>query len=113
MVTIKISLGGEERELKFGKMGFFNHVGDVFNGDPIELVNGSATPSKQYEIVFACVYAGLKCAGSQETKETVNEWVMDMEYSDGAKVMIAFQQGYATSNGQAGEAEARKLVEVN
>lgn len=105
-------LGGTERDLKFGTMGFFKHVGKVFSGDPLDLVNGSATPAKQYEVILACIYAGLKCAGGKDTPEQVDTWVQELEFDEAARVMKAFQEAHASGNGKAGETQARELVEV-
>lgn len=118
--TITLQIGGQKRQLKFGTMAFFEHAGEVFKGDPMELVYGFSTadilkagssndekfslsigisdPKKLYNIIHAFVYAGLICAGNDCDVNTVNQWVSDLDFTTGSKVLA---EGRAALKGPA------------
>ena len=60
--TISLSLGGEERVLMFGTLGFFEYVKEATGKDPLEWLNnlGSEGGLTVYlEDTAAVVYAGV------------------------------------------------------
>ena len=60
--TISLSLGGEERVLMFGTLGFFEYVKEATGKDPLEWLNnlGSQEGLTVYlEDTAAVVYAGV------------------------------------------------------
>ena len=112
--TMQLLIGGEERQLKFGTVAFFKFAGEVYKGDPMELVYGISTlellkfsgsknkedkervtelltgisdPAKLYNIIYAFVYGGLRCGGNEVTPEQVNEWVSDMDFTTGSELL--------------------------
>jgi hypothetical protein len=93
---ISAIVGGQQRSLTFGNMGFFDYAGEVYDGDPMELLLGSSNPKKVFQIVHAYVYAGLKSAGESVTPEQVKEWVKDMEFQ-AAGDLLAQARGILTS----------------
>lgn len=106
----KLLLGGEERVLKFGSMGFFKHVGEVYEGDPLDMITGVSNPKKQYELILAVIYGGLMCAGGTYTKDQVDAWVQELDFESAASVLQVMRQAMAGNNGQAGEVEAQAMV---
>ena len=130
---LTINLGGIDRELKFGTMLFFKHAAEVYNGDPMELVYGINTadllsvngnkeeaiklitgikdPVKLFYIILAFVYAGLACNGAVHTKEEVEQWVSDMGFNTGFKVLEVGRAALTeSSNGKPGEKDAQMIV---
>lgn len=108
---IKLQLGGSERTLKFGTFGLMKHIGDVYSGDPLDMIQGVSAPSKVYEMVLSVVYGGLRCAGDAVTKEQVDAWVQDLDMDEAAKILEASREAYVSNNGQTGETEARTITE--
>jgi|GEM_PF-4141876 len=106
-----IEIGGQQRTLKFGTMGFFKYIAEVITGDPIEFVNQITTPKNQYEIVFAYVYAGLRCSGDNTPKDQIDTWVQSMEFEVAKEILKVGQEAMLGGNGKAGEKEAGELVE--
>lgn len=109
--TLNANLGGESRSLKLGTAGLMRYAGEVYPGDPMELLfgintiellksysgNGSESPEsivtgvnnpkKLFEIIYAFIYGGLKCAGCKEEKEKIFEWVVDMDFDEGFNIL--------------------------
>jgi hypothetical protein len=105
---ITINLGGIDRELKFGTMGFFKHIGEIIQGDPLEFMNAIGNPKKQYDLIYACVYAGLKSNGIDIPE--LDSLVQDMTFDQGAEVIKVAQESLLGGNGQAGEKEAQMMA---
>lgn len=103
-------LGGQERPLKFGGMGFFKYAGEVYSGDPTDLVSSAKNPKEQYDRMVVVIYAGLKCAGGTDEFEQVESWVQDLPIPDAARIRLSYLEAYAEQNGSPGEVEARELV---
>lgn len=109
--VMTLHLGGKERTLKFGTMGFFKYVGEIIDGDPLTLFNEITNPRKQYELTFACIYAGLKCGGCELSKDEIDVLVQQIEFTTASEIIKTVQEAMLGGNGQVGEAEARALVE--
>ena len=105
-----INLGGIDRELKFGTMGFFKHIGEIIQGDPLEFMNAIGNPKKQYDLIYACVYAGLMSNGVDISPVELDRFVQDMTFDEGAEVIKAAQESLLGGNGKVGEKEAQKLA---
>lgn len=58
-LNMMLSLGGQERELKFAKMSFLKHLGRVSNGYNFIQTGIVFDPGKIYESVLYFVWAGL------------------------------------------------------
>lgn len=138
---LKLHIGGEERLLKFGTNGLLYHAGEVFEGDPMELLFGFSTvdllavsaakngeqpdktvdvsklitgiqnPRKLFEYIYAYTYGGLKCAGSEATKEDVFKWVVDMTFEDGEIILSTGRASMIDKNNAQGESKAQTLEE--
>ena len=105
---LTINLGGIDRELKFGTMGFFKHIGEIIQGDPLEFMNAIGNPKKQYDLIYACVYAGLMSNGVD--LPDLDSLVQDMTFDEGAEVIKVAQESLLGGNGKVGEKEAQKLA---
>jgi hypothetical protein len=103
---IKLLLGGEERTLVFKTMTVMKFAGEVVE-DPLELLSDDLPPKMLYRRILAFVYSGLKSAGHNFTIEQVDEWVQDMSFPDGAKVVNTVLEAMLGGNGQAGEQKPR------
>lgn len=81
-----LSLGGQERELKFGKMSFLKHLGRVSNGYNFIQSGIIFDPGKIYESVLYFVWAGLhdQNLGREDVEAMVDdlsfEKMMDIQY---------------------------------
>ncbi len=104
--TTQLLLGGEVRNLKFGRMTVLKYAGEIVD-DPMELFSAELSPKKAYTRIFAFVYAGLRSAGNDVTPEQVDEWVQDMGYEDGASILKVVGEAMLGGNGKPGEAEAQ------
>lgn len=108
---LTINLGGVDRELKFGTMGFFKHIGDVIQGDPLEFINQVSNPKKQFELVYAYVYAGLMSNGIEISPLELDKFVQEMTFDEGAQVIKTANEASMGGNGQPGEKEAQMIME--
>lgn len=129
---IKAFIGGEERTLRFGTLEVLEHAGDVYPGDPMELVYGINTielvqaaadkkngnipvitgigsPKKLFNVIAAFAYAGLKCAGANVTPDQVIAWVKEADYDTGSMILIEGRAGFMPKKKAEGEAEAQTL----
>lgn len=133
---MKVQIGGEERLLRFGTMETLELAGEIFTGDPLELMYGINTmdlltltaakagnskedvtiknlpvgvgnPKKLFEIISAFTYAGLKSGGTQCTTEQAIEWVRGMGYEDGSLILITARNSFADKKQETGEAVAQ------
>lgn len=127
---IKTILGGEERALRFGTMEVLEHAGEIYPGDPMELIYGINTiellqvaanksgdptqvisgignPKKLFTAIAAFAYAGLKCAGANVTTDQVIQWVKEADYETGSQILIEGRAGFTAKKSDAGEAEAQ------
>lgn len=78
--TISLQLGGELRELQFGKMSFLKHLGEIANG--FDLLDGQvfSDPGKAYKSVLIFVRAGLMSGNYKSlTEAEVENWVDDLD----------------------------------
>jgi len=106
-----LNLGGIDRELKFGTWGFIKHVGEIIQGDPLEFINGITSPKKQFELVYAYVYAGLMSNGIEISPLELDKMVQDMTFDEGAEVIRVATEASMGGNGKPGEKEAQMIVE--
>lgn len=97
---LTVTIGGEQRELQLSKMGFLKCLQDYTGVDPMK-VEAKSEVSFQDTYTFLCglVYAGLL---GKVPKETVEEWVSDLEAEDAAAIVTSYNAIMA----QPGEAKA-------
>lgn len=111
---IKHDLGGSEKSLKFGHNAFLRFAEDVWEGDPLELLNGidpkGLTPKKMFNYYLTIYYCGLKLAKEPFTLDELRDWVADEDISSSELVIRAFTEAMLGGNGKAGEKQARKLA---
>lgn len=88
--VVNLKLGGQDRTLNFGVMGFLKHLGEIAKKDPIDIFSdGTSTdPGKAYGVHLAIIHAGLladcdvKGVSPTFTVEDVDKWVSCMETSE-------------------------------
>jgi hypothetical protein len=99
-----LSLGGQERTLEFGTMGFLKHLGRIIKSDPLDLFSEgySTDPEKSYKACFAFVYAGLLADCDMKGTEPdfdsaqVDKWVSCLKASSLGEIVLT---GYAALTG--------------
>ena len=104
-----VALGGSDKKLTFGKVSFFKHAGEVWEGDPLELLSGVSNPKKMYDIVLAFIYAGLRCSGEKVEKDVVDSWVMEIDFDEAAKILTEARLAMSGGDGKE-EAQSKEAV---
>lgn len=88
MKQLQIHLNGEMRTLEFGKFYFLKFYGEATGGDPLNLSEILVKPEKEFDLVCALVYAGLKTdykvnrRSIDFTREDVENWIGEKETSE-------------------------------
>lgn len=85
---LTIDLNGQTKTLEFGKFYFLKFYGEATGGDPLNLSEILVKPEKEFDLVCALVYAGLKTEYKVNkipvdfTKEDVQDWIGEKETSE-------------------------------
>ncbi len=91
-----ISLGGKERTLLFGKLGFYQYISDVTKSDPIEWFNQISGENRgvinNIQDVATIVYAGLNTYNDDHDLpeipfEKAKKWTNGLEISQMASLV--------------------------
>lgn len=94
MKQLTVNLGGEDRQLDFGKFWFKKFYGETTKSDPLISKNEIVlSPEKQFDFVVAIVYAGMKADAKYKkvpfdySYDNVQEWVGDKEDTEIADII--------------------------
>lgn len=89
-MEMKLTLGGKERTLLFGKLGFYSYIQKATNEDPLEWFN-KITEKKgiidNIKDIAVIVFAGLNCEADLRDSENfsfekIQKWVNALEVAD-------------------------------
>jgi hypothetical protein len=104
MKEITIKLGGQDRTLAYGLMGFYNHVAEATNKDPFEWISSLDEKFKKRnetnavyllaEDLVVIVYAGLNTHLDIEDKpniplESVKKWCNGLSPEQMGHIVVA------------------------
>lgn len=112
--TTKLKLGGQERTLNFGVMGFLKHLGEILKEDPLDIFSATfaTDPEKTYRINLSIIYAGILAECDVQdlaptfSKADVDKWVSCLEASEVDGLSL---KAYAALTGKTVD-ELKKLI---
>lgn len=104
--TMTLFLGGKDRILTFGKMGFLTHIKEVSGKDPLEWMNslsGDDGIIKNIADVAIIVYAGINTSLDMDDKENVDftkvsKWVNGLDTDVMATIISSAFNAFTTQS---------------
>ncbi len=110
----KLELGGQERTLLFGRIGFYSYIGEHTKADPLEWFNklsGDANVITRIEDVALVVYAGLNTYLDEADKdnipfEKVKKWCNALSVEEMSEVVSFAFESFVVKQGT--ESEGKK-----
>lgn len=121
--TMTLELGGQDRVLQFGKMGFLTYIQEASGMDPFDWFNslvpkeGDRKPTIQSikDVAIVC-YAGINTALDMKdldniSFEKVSKWVNGLDQEKMSEVInVAFASFTAEKNGEPTEEKKKELA---